>query len=67
VAGQRYSKRDPFGFRAEQIVWTPLRRRAVLRRYREDEGKWDADYIQAIDGKAIEPTLLNPKHIKPVD
>ena len=51
------------GFRAGDIVWTPLRRRAQLTRYRMDE-HWDARYLAAIDGSKQDETILDPKLIK---
>jgi hypothetical protein len=60
-----YSKRDGYGFESGQIVWTPLRRRAILRRYHEETGRWDADYVQATKGvDSIDPTTLDPKYLK---
>lgn len=54
------------GFRKGDVVWTPLRRRAVLTKYRADE-RWDARYVNAIDGQMAEETVLVPASLTHAD
>jgi hypothetical protein len=61
----RHPPKDGNGFRPGDVVWTPLRRRAVLTRFREQDLKWDAHYIAAIDGSETEATVLDPRFLTP--
>lgn len=53
-----------FGFRPQDVVWTPLRRRAILTRYREPDQRWDAKYIAAATGETTEDTVLDPQFLR---
>lgn len=57
------SKREPW--RAGDHVWTPLRRRAILKHYRQD-GKWDACYASEHGGMTGDKVVLAPEHLIPV-
>lgn len=50
-------------FRKDDVVWTPLRRRAVLQRYNADSERWSARYVNAIDGQMAEETILDPRYL----
>lgn len=49
-----------FGFKRDDVVITPLRRRARLKHYRIDE-HWDARYLAALDDSEQEATILDPR------
>lgn len=53
-----------FGFRQGDVVMTPTHRRAVLTRYRDDDARWNARYVTAIDGGLGEETILHPKFLR---
>jgi hypothetical protein len=60
------SLNDPrcrFGFRPNEVVTTPARRRAVLIRLRQDSF-WDARYVQTIDGNLGDEVVLHPEFLK---
>ena len=51
-----------FGFRPGDPVWTPLRRKAVLTKYRISDERWDARYLakDGSPGGEGEETTLDP-------
>lgn len=50
-------------FRKDDVVWTPLRHRAVLKKYNIETARWSARYVNAIDGQLAEETLLDPRYL----
>lgn len=52
------------GFNRGDVVWTPLRRKAVLKRFRDD-GFWSARYQG--ESNYAGGVILQPKHLKLVD
>jgi hypothetical protein len=63
VTLHRDESRCRYGFEKGDLVWTPLRRRAILTKFRATDGRWDARYVNAIDGQMAEETILAPANL----
>ncbi len=50
------------GYKPGDEVWTPLRRKAILTRYRVADEKWDARYVRTDGSKSneLDETTLDP-------
>jgi len=64
VTAYKTAVRERHKFNPGDVVLTPTYRRAILGKMRED-GRFDAHYVVAINGTKGEPTILNPKFLKP--
>ena len=56
--------RCKYGYKRDDIVITPTRRRAKLTKLRSDD-MWDAVYLDAPQFQSADQVTLNPKFLKP--